>query len=152
MWICYRGLTQHWSRIILNLIFLILLALHSVSYSYQLIQCETTIYIIWSVPTWILLLFSQDVCMLWCDQSLNICRYSEYDSPRRLLTLHILAAAQIHICSLYLSTLNKVAAEEWRSITGEWRVGGLNFEIDNEIQNIQRRRLWANYEQSTFSI
>ena len=79
--------------------------------------------------------------MLWCDQSLSICRYSEYDSPRRLLTLHILAAAQIHICSLYLSTLNKVAAEERRSITGEWRGGGLNFEIDNEIQNIQRRRL-----------
>ena len=83
--------------------------------------------------------------MLWCDQSLSICRYSEYDSPRRLLTLHILAAAQIHICSLYLSTLNKVAAEKRRSITGEWRVGGLNFEIDNEIQNIQRRRLRADH-------
>ena len=55
--------------------------------------------------------------------------------------MHILAAAQIHICSLYLSTLNKVAAEKRRSITGEWRVGGLNFEIDNEIQNIQRKRL-----------
>ena len=53
--------------------------------------------------------------------------------------MHILAAAQIHICSLYLSTLNKVAVEERRSITGEWRVGGLNFEIDDEIQNIQRR-------------